>query len=79
MLCNRLHDSQFGLIHQHPDEYQNLSLKVVIHLKSRVSINPSNAVNNFSFIVRRLYRLFSHTYYNHREIYDEFEVRFSYK
>ncbi|KAM3142104.1 hypothetical protein pb186bvf_005758 [Paramecium bursaria] len=40
---------------------------------SRVQINQANATNNFSFIVRRLYRLFSHTYYNHREIFDEFE------
>ncbi|CAD8132428.1 unnamed protein product [Paramecium pentaurelia] len=40
---------------------------------SRVSINPQNATNNFAFIVRRLYRLFSHTYFNHKEIFEDFE------
>eukprot|EP01016_Furgasonia_blochmanni_P019975 TRINITY_DN2223_c0_g1_i4.p1 TRINITY_DN2223_c0_g1~~TRINITY_DN2223_c0_g1_i4.p1 ORF type:complete len:263 (-),score=15.00 TRINITY_DN2223_c0_g1_i4:171-959(-) len=40
---------------------------------SRVSIPPS-AVKNLGPIVRRLYRLFSHTYFNHKEIFMEFEV-----
>eukprot|EP01016_Furgasonia_blochmanni_P019972 TRINITY_DN2223_c0_g1_i1.p1 TRINITY_DN2223_c0_g1~~TRINITY_DN2223_c0_g1_i1.p1 ORF type:complete len:259 (-),score=17.54 TRINITY_DN2223_c0_g1_i1:128-904(-) len=39
---------------------------------SRVSIPPS-AVKNLGPIVRRLYRLFSHTYFNHKEIFMEFE------
>jgi len=30
-------------------------------------------VKNLVPIVRRLYRLFAHTYYNHREIFLEFE------
>lgn len=39
----------------------------------RVSI-PQSAVKNLAPIARRLYRLFSHTFYNHREIFFEFEV-----
>lgn len=37
---------------------------------SRVSIAE---VKNLDTIVRRLYRLFSHTYYHHREVFNEFE------
>jgi len=39
----------------------------------RISI-PKSSIKNLVPIVRRLYRLFSHTYFNHREIFDEFEV-----
>ena len=37
---------------------------------SRVSINETKSLDT---IVRRLYRLFAHTYHFHREVYDEFE------
>lgn len=33
-----------------------------------------NSVQHLAPIVRRLYRLFSHTYYSHNEIFNEFEV-----
>lgn len=39
---------------------------------SRVSI-PSTAIKNLVSIVRRLYRIFSHTYYVHRDIFLSFE------
>jgi len=39
----------------------------------RVSI-PSQEAKNLEPIVRRLYRLFTHTYYNHKDIFQEFEV-----
>ncbi len=40
---------------------------------SRVSIKQSS-MKNFENIVRRLYRFFSHTYFHHRDIFNEFEV-----
>ncbi len=39
---------------------------------SRVSIPQSSAKHLFQ-IARRLYRLFSHTYYHHKDIFLEFE------
>jgi hypothetical protein len=39
---------------------------------SRVSI-PQSAIKMLVAIVRRLYRLFTHVYFNHREIFQEFE------
>lgn len=45
-------------------------LQNVKNFSSRVSIPE---VKNLDTIVRRLYRLFSHTYYHHREIFNEFE------
>jgi hypothetical protein len=45
-------------------------LQNVKNYSSRVSIPE---VKNLDTIVRRLYRLFSHTYYHHREIFNEFE------
>ena len=40
------------------------------HFQSRVSISETKSLDT---IVRRLYRLFSHTYHFHREVFDEFE------
>lgn len=39
---------------------------------SRVSIPPSS-IKYLMSIVRRLYRLFTHTYYHHRDLFIEFE------
>ncbi|KRX08298.1 Mob1/phocein [Pseudocohnilembus persalinus] len=47
-------------------------LQNVKNYSSRVSI-PQAAVQNLTPIVRRLYRLFSHTYFNHKQIFEEFE------
>jgi Mob1/phocein family. len=47
-------------------------LQNVKNFSSRVSI-PDSAIKNIGTIVRRLYRLFSHCYYNHKEIFLEFE------
>jgi len=35
-----------------------------------------NSVQNLAPIVRRLYRLFSHTYFSHNEVFNEFEVKY---
>lgn len=40
------------------------------NFSSRVSINETKSLDT---IVRRLYRLFAHTYHFHRDVYDEFE------
>eukprot|EP00123_Amoebidium_parasiticum_P017294 comp23790_c0_seq1/m.41299 comp23790_c0_seq1/g.41299 ORF comp23790_c0_seq1/g.41299 comp23790_c0_seq1/m.41299 type:complete len:204 (-) comp23790_c0_seq1:556-1167(-) len=39
---------------------------------SRVAI-PAASVKHFSAVTRRLYRIFAHAYFHHREIYDNFE------
>ena len=39
---------------------------------SRVSIRE-NSVQKLSSIARRIYRIFSHAYYHHRELFDKFE------
>ena len=39
---------------------------------NRVAI-PADSKNELYNIVRRVYRLFAHTYFHHREIFDEFE------
>lgn len=46
---------------------------ILLNLKnfsSRVSINETKSLDT---IVRRLYRLFAHTYHFHRDVYLEFE------
>ena len=46
---------------------------ILLNLKnfnSRVSINETKSLDT---IVRRLYRLFAHTFHFHREVYEEFE------
>lgn len=40
------------------------------NFSSRVSIHETKSLDT---IIRRLYRLFAHTYHFHREVYDEFE------
>jgi hypothetical protein len=42
------------------------------YFTSRVTI-PAPSTKHLLSIVRRLYRLFTHTYFNHREIFIEFE------
>eukprot|EP00806_Schmidingerella_arcuata_P008352 Macronucleus_8699.p1 GENE.Macronucleus_8699~~Macronucleus_8699.p1 ORF type:complete len:115 (+),score=29.68 Macronucleus_8699:1-345(+) len=46
----------------------------IIHSNNfnRVSI-PADSKKHLHNIVRRLYRLFAHTYFNHNEIFEEFE------
>ena len=44
------------------------------HFPSRVSIKD-NAVQKLSSISRRIYRIFSHAYYHHRKLFDEFEEK----
>lgn len=39
---------------------------------SRVSIKESS-VSKLGSVCRRVYRIFSHAYYHHRRIFDEFE------
>ena len=36
---------------------------------------PREAVKTFESILRRLYRIFSHTYHHHKSVYDQFEQR----
>jgi hypothetical protein len=40
------------------------------HFQSRVSISETKSLDT---IVRRLYRLFSHTFHFHHEVFEEFE------
>lgn len=42
-------------------------------LMFRVSIKESS-VAKLGSVCRRVYRIFSHAYFHHRSIYDEFEV-----
>jgi len=35
---------------------------------------PADATKHFQNYARRLYRIFAHTFYAHREIFEEFEV-----
>lgn len=42
------------------------------NFNSRVSIPPTS-IKYLTSIVRRLYRLFTHTYFHHRELFSEFE------
>ncbi|KAI3638922.1 hypothetical protein MIR68_003420 [Amoeboaphelidium protococcarum] len=41
---------------------------------SRVSV-PDSSVKQFALIARRLYRIFAHAYYHHRDVFDAFEDR----
>lgn len=42
------------------------------HFPSRVTVKESS-VQRLSSVARRVYRIFSHAYYHHRKLYDEFE------
>ena len=44
------------------------------HFPSRVSIKE-NSVQKLSSIARRIYRIFSHAYFHHRVLFDEFEEK----
>ena len=46
------------------------------YFPSRMSIAPTST-KHFSSIARRLYRIFAHAYYHHREVFDQCEVRLS--
>jgi hypothetical protein len=43
------------------------------YFASRVSIN-TNSIKHLENVVRRLYRLFSHAYFHHMDIFNDFEV-----
>lgn len=43
------------------------------NFNSRVTI-PASSTKHLNNIVRRLYRLFAHTYFHHKEVFDEFEA-----
>lgn len=42
------------------------------HFPSRLSI-PKSSMKHLQSIARRLYRIFAHTYFHHRTVYEEFE------
>ena len=42
------------------------------HFPSRISIKDSS-VQRLSSVARRIYRIFSHAYYHHRAMFDEYE------
>lgn len=42
-------------------------------LYHRISV-PEPSLKHFQSIARRLYRIFAHAYFHHREIYESFEV-----
>jgi hypothetical protein len=43
------------------------------YFPSRVSIKE-NSVNKLGSVCRRVYRIFSHAYYHHRPLFDDFEA-----
>lgn len=49
------------------------SLNELSFLMFRVSIKESS-VAKLGSVCRRVYRIFSHAFFHHRSIYDEFEV-----
>ena len=53
-------------------DYASSLLTNTKYFPSRTSI-PSGSHKHIVSLVRRLYRLFAHTYYNHQEIFTEFE------
>ena len=44
------------------------------HFPSRVSVKESS-VQRLSSVARRIYRIFSHAYFHHRTLFDEFEEK----
>ncbi|KAG0266225.1 MOB member 4, phocein [Actinomortierella ambigua] len=48
-------------------------LNSVKHFPSRICI-PQDSDKNFQSIARRLYRIFGHAYFHHRDIFDTFEA-----
>ena len=44
-------------------------------MKCRVMIKDA-AAKNFAAIARRLYRIFAFSYFCHRDLFDQYEVRF---
>ncbi|TPX63396.1 hypothetical protein SpCBS45565_g06671 [Spizellomyces sp. 'palustris'] len=71
----------------HPNPQQCSALDYIIHtldsatallnsqkyFPSRVSIPPTS-LKHFSNVTRRLYRIFAHAWFHHREIFTEFEI-----
>ena len=57
----------------HNLDFATSILQNIKNFNSRISI-PPNSIKNIGTLVRRLYRLFSHCYYNHKDIFMEFEV-----
>mmetsp|Transcript_14756 Transcript_14756/g.20692 ORF Transcript_14756/g.20692 Transcript_14756/m.20692 type:complete len:141 (+) Transcript_14756:31-453(+) len=46
------------------------------YFESRVNV-PDSSAKKLPSLARRLYRIFGHTYFQHREIFDEFEAKSS--
>jgi len=44
------------------------------HFPSRIKV-PPKSTDIFGSVVRRLYRVFAHAYYHHRELFDKFEAQ----
>lgn len=44
------------------------------HFNFRISV-PEPSLKHFQSIARRLYRIFAHAYFHHREVYEYFEVK----
>ena len=56
----------------HSIDHSTAILQNSQNFNSRVTI-PASSIKHLLSIVRRLYRLFAHTYYHHKEIFLEFE------
>ena len=46
------------------------------YFPSRMAI-PNSSLKHFQSIARRLYRIFAHAWWHHRDVFEEFEVYFS--
>ena len=60
-------------LHLSTSENLNLIIRVTLNFYSRVTIKESS-ISKLGSVCRRIYRIFSHAYYHHRRIYDQFEV-----
>ena len=56
----------------HSIDHSTAILQNTANFNSRVTI-PASSTKHLLSIVRRLYRLFAHAYYHHKEIFTEFE------
>jgi hypothetical protein len=88
--CHRLYCSYFGWSHHAPKQLKVLSKQVRFGvcgfsrwrkcfglseqiLSFRISI-PEPSLKHLQAIARRLYRIFAHAYFHHREAFEFFEV-----
>jgi len=56
----------------HSIDHSTAILQNTANFNSRVTI-PASSTKHLLSIVRRLYRLFAHAYYHHKDIFTEFE------